>query len=526
MQLDARSVPAGDTFETAYCIIGAGAAGTTLALQLTKAGKDVTLLESGDSVADPQIQDLTDGDISGRPYPLSSSRLRLMGGTTNHWTGHCYRFLERDFIAKEWLNSPDWPIRLADVQPFYDEAAKLVLFSDDSKDWSLDTWRRRLNTEKLPLDGSLFSSRLEYQSPILPSTGRRSFAFYHPELIKSPHLKLYKYATVTEIVTDAVGQSVTEVHVRSPGGNTFRIRPKLTILAAGGIENARLLLASRRTSPNGIGNEHDQVGRYFTDHVFFRERLVRNPDVAFDRLLAWNDIDAMNRVVAHLVPSDEVLRRERIHDVFIRVLPQYPEPSAEVAAAKRIAEGLSTLNASSISGDDLSTAISGFGTLAAKAWDKLTGEDQPLEQGVIVRIEPQPVAASRVTLTNERDAFGMPRSHLHWDLPDSTKHSAARTIALLAQEVGKHGVGRVHANFKPEDDWPGDLEVGYHHCCTTRMSDDPKNGVVDRNCRVHGVGNLYVAGSSVFTTAGSGSPTMTLVALALRLSRHLTETRL
>jgi choline dehydrogenase-like flavoprotein len=526
MLLDARSVPTGDIIEAAYCIVGAGAAGTTLALQLTKAGKKVTLLESGDNTADPQIQDLTDGEISGRPYPLSSSRLRLMGGTTNHWTGHCYRFLERDFMKKDWLNSPEWPIRLADVQPHYDEAAKLVLFSADAKDWSLDPWRRRLKTDKLPLDGGLFSSRLEYQSPILPSTGRRSFAFYHPELIKSPHLNLYKYATVTEIVTDAEGRTVTELQVRSPSGNTFRIKPKLTVLAAGGIENARLLLASRRNSPSGAGNEHDQVGRYFTDHVFFRERMIRNPDVAFDRLLAWNHVDEMNRIVAHFVPSDEVLRRERIHDVFLRVLPQYPEPSAEVAAAKRIAEGLSTLDASGIREGDLSTAISGFGTLAAKAWDKVTGEVEPLEQSVIVRVEPQPVAESRVTLMDENDAFGMPRPHLHWELPDSTKRSAAKTVALFAQELGKHNLGRVHASFKPEDDWPGDLEVGYHHCCTTRMSDTPQTGVVDRNCKVHGVGNLYIAGSSVFTTAGSGSPTMTLVALALRLSHHLTDPQL
>jgi choline dehydrogenase-like flavoprotein len=526
MQLDARSIPDGDTLEAAYCIIGAGAAGITLALQLTKAGKKVALLESGDEVADPQIQDLTDGDISGRPYPLSSSRLRLMGGTTNHWTGHCYRFQERDFFAKEWVNSPEWPIRLADVQPFYDEAAKLVLFATDFKDWSLDAWRRRLKTERLPLDGGNFSSRLEYQSPILPSTERRSFAFYHPELIRNPRLDLYKYATVTEIVTDAEGRTVTELNVRSPAGNTFRIKPQVTILTAGGIENARLLLASRRNTPNGVGNEHDQVGRYFTDHVFFRERMVRNPDAAFDKLLAWNHVDDMNRVVAHLVPSDEVLRREQIHDVFLRVLPHFPEPSAEVTAAKRIAEGLFTLDPSSIRGDDLSTAISGFDTLAAKAWEKLTGDDDPLEQNIIVRIEPEPVAESRVALTGELDAFGMPRPHLHWELPESTKRSAARAVALFAQEVGKHNLGRVHAGFKPEDDWPGDLEVGYHHCCTTRMSETPRTGVVDRNCKVHGVGNLYIAGSSVFTTAGSGSPTMTLVALALRLSHHLTGSQL
>jgi choline dehydrogenase-like flavoprotein len=341
-------------------------------------------------------------------------------------------------------------------------------------------------------------------------------------LIRSPHLDFYKYATVTEILTDAVGRAVTELHVRSPAGNTFRINPQVTVVAAGGIENARLLLASRRNTPKGVGNEHDQVGRYFTDHVFFRERMIRNPDAAFDKLLAWNDVDAMNRVVAHLVLSDEVLRREQMHDIFLRVLPRFPEPSAEVSAAKRIAEGLFALDASRMRADDLSTAISGFDTLTAKAWDKLTGDDEPLEQNITVRIEPEPVAESRLTLTGEVDAFGMPRPHLHWELPESAKRSAARAVALFAQEVGKHNLGRVHASFKPGDDWPGELEVGYHHCCTTRMSETPRTGVVDRNCKVHGMGNLYVAGSSVFTTAGSGSPTMTLVALALRLSHHLT----
>ena len=137
------------------------------------------------------------------------------------------------------------------------------------------------------------------------------------------------------------------------------------------------------------------------------------------------------------------------------------------------------------------------------------------------RIEPAPNPSSRVTLIEERDSLGVPKVKLDWRLSELDKFSTQRTMELLGLEAGRLGVGRVQMAWDASSDWPEDMNIGFHHMGTTRMSDTQRNGVVDKNCRVHGVHNLFVAGSSVFATAGSGTPTMAIVALALRLADHV-----
>jgi choline dehydrogenase-like flavoprotein len=129
-----------------------------------------------------------------------------------------------------------------------------------------------------------------------------------------------------------------------------------------------------------------------------------------------------------------------------------------------------------------------------------------------------------VLLDGERDALGMPRIRLDWRLTDLDRRSLLRTHEALAKEFGRTGLGRIQIEAWLQDDkagWSDELSGGYHPMGTTRMADDPRRGVVDRHCRVHGLTNLYVAGSSVFPTGGSANPTLTIVALALRLAEHL-----
>ncbi len=165
-----------------------------------------------------------------------------------------------------------------------------------------------------------------------------------------------------------------------------------------------------------------------------------------------------------------------------------------------------------------------FGDIATAGVDKLAGGLPLLGIGLLTAIEQVPNPDSRVSLANERDAMGMRRVQLDWRLTDLDKHSVVRTLELLGAELGRTGLGRLRIDVDDDSNtWPEDLAGGWHHMGTTRMSDDPSRGVVDRDCRVHGVDNLYVAGSSVFTTAGTGTPTMTLVALSLRLTDHLRE---
>jgi choline dehydrogenase-like flavoprotein len=215
--------------------------------------------------------------------------------------------------------------------------------------------------------------------------------------------------------------------------------------------------------------------------------------------------------------------RENLHNVFLRVEPVEGEVNTGAAAARRIWGSIRKGRVESVAKSDISSAMSNLGDVGEWATDHAYCGVEPAAYTVGARVEPDPHPESRVTLTNEKDALGMPIANLHWAISDDVKRSTFRTLELFAREVGKHNIGRMRIFFDPTAPWPEwpDMEVGFHHCSTTRMSDTPKTGVVDRNCRVHGVSNLYVAGSSVFSTAGSGSPTMMLTALALRLADHI-----
>ncbi|MCC2976469.1 GMC family oxidoreductase [Sphingomonas sp. PL-96] len=484
------------------------------------------LLESGGEGIEREVEQLNaNATVTGLDYPLQASRLRYIGGTTNHWSGHCYRFLDRDFAPRPGIANTGWPIGLADVAGYLPEASKRVLFRDDLVDWSPERWRHRLGTKGWPLDPELFETRLTFVAPINPQTGNRTFARYAPPVTKAPNIRFLHHANVTELVGSAEGTRIEEATVRTLAGTETSVRARLFVLAAGGVENARVLLASRRPFATGLGNGHDQVGRYFTDHVVIYQDFARNPAVAMDRLMAFQDYPDGTHTVSHFLLTDAALRREGIDDVFLRVTPVYDPLTAGGAAAKGIQDSLAQGSAGSIRAEDLSTAIGHPVDTAGWAVDRGYCRAEPTLYRVAARLEPRPVADSRVTLTDRRDAVGMPILNLHWTLAEEGKRSLHRSLLLFGQEAGRRGLGRLRLSYDPKASWPTfpELDIGYHHTGTTRMSADPRQGVVDRNCRVHGVGNVYVAGSSVFPTAGSGSPTMMLTALALRLADHIKQ---
>jgi choline dehydrogenase-like flavoprotein len=163
-----------------------------------------------------------------------------------------------------------------------------------------------------------------------------------------------------------------------------------------------------------------------------------------------------------------------------------------------------------------------LGDVASFVYTRMEGNIPVNSVTVTARFEPIPNPDSRVTLSTERDELGMPRAELDWQLSDADKHNVERGMQILAGAVGGSGVGRVKITFDEHaSSWPADLAGGYHLMGTTRMHEDPRRGVVDPDGLVHGMSNLYIAGSSVFPTAGSGNPTMLIVALTLRLSDHL-----
>jgi len=528
MLIDARTIPAGTTFEVDVCVVGCGAAGTILGMELAAPGRTVLILESGAEENEEDTAALNDAAATGNPYPIELSRLRFLGGTTNHWAGHCWRWEEDDFEGRDWVEGTAWPIPLSAIEPFYPKAFSTVMFGQGRWSWDPDEWRRIVATSKAdaeqrnPLHGAVFRQRIEQFSPIWGDHAR-SFKHYIPQVAQAPGMKVLLRANLIGVETDPERTRVVGLEAGTLEGGRFRIHPRQTVLAAGGLENARLLLQTETPSAPALGNAHDQVGRHFSDHIAFYETLVPpssgwiDPLLRLDRVPTPFGCDLMCNF--RLNPS--IQKRERMSSILFRLLPRRPE---SIIAARRLSQRLASLQFDRQVARDFSVFAGSLPEIGRYAWRRaLVTDAPPAEFDVQVRIEPPPLPGNRITLTDERDALGLRRLNLHWDIDPLSYHTARRGIELFAAEAARLGLGRMHSTFLQTGAFPERFEVGYHHCGTTRMSADPAKGVVDPNGRVWGVANLHIAGSGVFVTAGSGSPTMMIAAMTLRLAEHLKQ---
>jgi choline dehydrogenase-like flavoprotein len=560
---DARNVPKGSTLDADICIVGAGAAGITLARELAHTKARVVILESGGFDFDPKTQALDEGPNIGLPYfPLDTARLRYFGGTTNHWGGVCRPFDDTDFEAKEWVPRSGWPISRADVDAYYERAR--VICHVTTSDWSLAGWRKRDRFSPLDFGGTKVVTR---PAQVVARSQRSFGRAYRDDVRRATNVTVYLHANVTELVADPAVTRVTTVRAATLDGNTFTVAAKAFVLATGALENARLLLLSNQQRPAGLGNDHDLVGRHFLEHPRFQAGMVVPTRDVSVRFYEQHRVGSA-RMQGYIALSREVQRTEGLVDVQVRLEPVYDRRFADALASRDLDEAKALAKAAKagrvpkhIGGrmrdvvDDLTTfrrfvirgaplpvpypEVAGevrrrsprgrralipefLGDIGAVASRELTGK-APLEGiAVVTRIEPVPNPSSRIVLTGDRDALGLRKIALDWKLSPLDKHSARRTLEILGAEFGRAGLGRLRITMDASDDtWPEDLAGGWHHMGTTRMSTDPKLGVVDRDLRVHGLANLFVAGSSVFPTAGSGTPTMLIVALALRLADHL-----
>jgi choline dehydrogenase-like flavoprotein len=560
--LDARSIADGTVLDADLCVIGAGAAGITLAQELSGTSIRVAVLESGDVSFDDATQELAAGPVVGLPYfPLDTARLRYFGGSTNHWGGLCRPFEPEDFETKDWVPMSGWPISRTDLDPFYERAR--VIANVASGDWDLDDWLERDSDEPLPLPPDRVVTRV---AQVVKKAVRSFGANYHDDLERAANVTVYLRANAVEIETDEAGSTATRVRAATLSGNRFAVTARRFVVAVGGIENPRLLLASNSRFPAGLGNSNDLVGRYFLEHPRFLGGILMPVDSHIPVDLYDDHHVAGTELEGYLSLSRDVLRAEGMVDVQVRLTPTYAASfvgaldsddikSFQVLAGavhggkiddfarhlSNVVGDLLTWQRYTIPGSPIpvpypevvgqlmrSTPVEAqslipdlLGDVAGAAYADVY--DAPVESVALTpRIESAPIPDSRVSLASDRDPLGMPRAQLDWRLSELDRHSARRALEIVAAEIGRGGLGRVKITFdETAHDWPADLAGGWHHMGTTRMSDDPRTGVVDRDCRVHGFANLYIAGSSVFPTPGSGTPTLTIVALALRLADHL-----
>ncbi|MEM7581797.1 MAG: GMC family oxidoreductase [Acidobacteriota bacterium] len=495
MLIDARELEDGAVVEKDLCILGAGAAGISIARELNGHGLSVALLEGGGFERSGESQELYQGTCGTPlidPY-LPASRLRYFGGTTNHWLGYCRPFDAIDFRKREWVPHSGWPIELETLEPYYRRAAEVCRVAPD-------------------FDGV---------APLVPESANRIWTFpfhvaplrfgyaYRGELVDSANVEVFLHANALRLELRPNGGSVESVEVATGGERRLRVRARAFALALGGIENARQLLISDDVQPTGIGNAHDQVGRYFMEHPIFpvaqicthhgdgpfTDETVRSTDT-WARSFRLSDAEQQRSSILNGCLSFNLI--PRVEDVRGQLLAGRSWRVVEAFLAEREAAGEAV---------SLNDAEEPESALYFTRFD--------------VRAEHAPNPESRITLGEATDRFGHRRVRLDWRLQAIDFESVRRAVEVLAEDAGRFGWGRVRLD--PAVDLERGYTPGFHHMGATRMQDDPRRGVVDRNCMVHGVANLGIAGSSVFCTSGYANPTFTIVALAVRLADHLKE---
>ncbi len=519
MLKDLRDLPQDTVIVADLCIIGAGAAGITLARRLRGQGHSICLIESGGFEFSEPVQDLYKGGLVGLPYQdLDVARLRFFGGTTNHWEGMCAPLMPMDFDRRSAVPLSGWPISYGDVARYYGEAQEVCQLGPLR--YGLSDW---LEAERRLPDLSRVLSRVYQYGP--PA---RFGSVYRQELVDADDVTILLHANVTEIMVDDGGEVVRGLRLATLDGTTATARSGRYVLACGGIENPRLLLSSDQVHTAGIGNGHDQVGRYFMEHyeVWPVDVAMTAAKEKVQPYFGFN-VDGLY-IKPCMVLEPKVQESLGIaNGGAVLDSTAYNKDVTGFVALRRLLNGVREGDMAEAR-EALPLIFSDLDDVAQGAWRKVRGQRyRPLaedRQAVSVKIygEQVPNPDSRVTLGDERDALGMRRPVLDWRLTDLDRHSGVTSARIIGEGLTGEGAGRARmAEWVEDEGWPDTLEGGMHHMGTTRMSADPRHGVVDTDCRVHGMRNLYVAGSSVFSTCGYANPTLTIVAITLRLADHL-----
>ena len=519
MFVDLRVLDDEPVFDADICILGAGPAGIAIANEFNGTTMRVFLVESGGLKADARNQDLADGEMISHPdHNLRTSRDRQFGGSTNSWAGACAPMSRCVFEPRPWINLEGWPFSRRDLEACYERAQKMLglgAYCYEPDHWAGDDLRF------LDLDPEKLENRIWQLSP------RMNFGkVYKAPFASSKTITVLLNATASEILTDDQASVVEGVEVRTLDGKSATIRARLVVLACGAIDNARLLLLSRRNAPAGLGNGHDLVGRYFMQHphvsaaslcttgsktwakgykdfksgeLWLRTRIGLSEDAQRQHRCLNPVASLVNRYIA-----DSLTHSQSIGYVSLkRVLLDIQHGRLPVNAASEMAK--------------IVKDIKGIGIGLLRHLRNQNG-------ALYIMSEQVPNPDSRVTLSRQLDPLCLEKARVDWRLLPIDKQSILALIHEIRSEFKRLGIGDVRPDdWLTLDDhtWPDSLAGGHHHMGTTRMSETSRKGVVDADARVHGTKNLYVAGSSIFPTVGCANPTLTLVATSLKLADHL-----
>lgn len=463
-------------FEPQVVIVGSGPAGMTVARRLAAARIPCALLDAGGTQPTQESQAVYNGRTIGDPYiELNAGRLRYLGGTSGHWGGLC-RFLEAvDFEQRDWIPNSGWPIGRDAIEPHFGAVRDILglrPFRSDEPMNDAINW-----VDFIPSEPVRFGDK------------------YRDELVRSERICVVLNTYVTDLVAE--GGRVTAANLVSRNQHTGQISAPRFVIATGGIENSRLLLWSNQRSPEPVVPDATSLGRYWMEHPdsTVGDAVIGRQGVYPHERNGW----------ANFAPTPQAMRQAQIMNFRIEVRPANRSTQKQIMVDLLCTAPAASTWLSGFAGRNLNC----FGTSIFMMWEQ------------------SPDYENRVALSaSERDYAGVPRVELHWrkgPLVRKTMHDGARLFAIM---LAQRNIGRMKIEtwIRDGESYPsGQVFAGSHHMGGTRMNTDPRMGVVDANCRVHGMRNLFVAGSSIFATSGYANPTATIVAFSERLGAHLAD---
>ena len=510
------------TLEADVCIVGAGAAGLALAAALLDTGWRVIVLESGRARPDAFGAGLNELESVGLPHDGGSDgRVRAFGGTTSAWGGQLLPLRASEIEQREWVPHSGWPITLDELQPFYRRVESLL--GVEGPPYGGEVWNA-LGIQPPAFDASRFCVRFSQWAPL----GRRNFAvLLRRRLAASRNVTVLLDATATAVHCGAGDAHVESVRCQSRAGKSANIRAAFCVLACGGLETPRLLLASPARGARGLANSSDLVGRFFQDHISYVAGEIEPRSRAELQRLFDPRYLARTMYTSKIEPSDATQRDRRWLNAMGHFAFEIPE-ALGLLEVKRVLRSFQSGSVQLPTLDELLAMLRGSGELARLVFARLAlARRQSPSSGrirLLVDVEQAPNPDSRITLGTRRDALGLPRAVLDWRLAGQELTTLTDFAKSLATELEAKGLGSVTLAAAPDFAKRGEVSAArdiFHHMGTTRMSRSPRDGVTNAELRCHDVDNLFVASSAVFPTGGIANPTLTIIALSLRLADHL-----
>ena len=518
MIVDLEQFPATEISGFDVCIIGAGAAGITLAVELLRHGKRVVIVEGGGNNLERKSQSLYDLDIVGAPYTGHQlGRYRVLGGSTTAWAGQILELDDHDFTPRPWVPGSGWPIAKSELTEAYARALELEGLKDTFSE-AVDVWRAG---DISPPD---FGKALEFEfSRWCPEP---NFVRLHRQTIRThANLSLFIHANACEFIVRENGETIRSVRCKTLAGKKMTVTADRFILCVGGIECSRFLL---QPHANGTApwNRHGMVGRHYTDHIEYRSANIRNPDL--QRLHRFFGDHFSRNYRYH--PKIKLALDEQRHHATLNVggtVEFFQRDDMALHRARQVAALLKRGRWYELTCSDVAEFFRKAPVIVLNKLLRAAASKDPAQSitgaRLVVLCEQLPLSESRITLSDEKDALGLFRARLDWRISVEETKTVRSFVKLMQEAFSRHKLGIIDSDLAllSDDQAAGKFNDYYHHMGGTRMARSATEGVVDSDLKIFGTRNAYVCSSSVFPSSGFSNPTHTLLALAVRLAGHL-----